>query len=172
MLRGPGSGRNLSFQRLEHAICHSSEETLEMSSPETASTTKPSLAQDWLSALRYWLRGRNGVIALIVLAVVIGAALNWSWLVAVGIAPLLLTVLPCAVMCGLGLFMNKIAGGSCTRSSSGADHSSTPIPKSAQPIVAASEPDKALPVSLTAEAGALPGHRTVGAVEPAPDQQS
>ena len=42
------------------------------------------------------------MIALIVLAVVIGAALNWSWLVAVGIAPLLITVLPCAAMCGLG----------------------------------------------------------------------
>ena len=55
-----------------------------MNSPETATATKPSLAQDWLDALRYWLRGRNGVIALIVLAVVIGAALNWSWLVAAG----------------------------------------------------------------------------------------
>ena len=72
-----------------------------MNSQETVSATKASLAQDWLNALRYWLRGRNGVIALIVLAVVIGAALNWSWLVAVGVAPLLITVLPCAVMCGL-----------------------------------------------------------------------
>jgi hypothetical protein len=85
-----------------------------MSSPETATVTKASLAQGWLNALRYWLRGRNGVIALIVLAVVSGAALNWSWLVAVGIAPLLLTVLPCAVMCGLGLCLHKTAGGSCS----------------------------------------------------------
>jgi hypothetical protein len=84
-----------------------------MNSPETASATKPSLAQDRFNALRYWLRGRNGVIVLIVLAVVIGAALNWSWLVAVGIAPLLITVLPCAVMCGLGLCLHKMAGGSC-----------------------------------------------------------
>jgi hypothetical protein len=45
---------------------------------------------------------------------VIGAALNWSWLVAVGIAPLLLTVLPCAAMCALGLCMNRMAGGSCS----------------------------------------------------------
>jgi hypothetical protein len=85
-----------------------------MNSPETATATKPSLAQDWLNALRYWLRGRNGAIALIVLAVVIGAALNWSWLVAVGIAPLLITVLPCAAMCALGLCMNKMGGGSCS----------------------------------------------------------
>jgi hypothetical protein len=64
--------------------------------------------------LRFWLRGRNGVIVLIVLAVVIGAALNWSWLVAAGIAPLLVTVLPCAAMCALGLCMNKMAGGLCS----------------------------------------------------------
>jgi hypothetical protein len=85
-----------------------------MNSPETLGATKPSLAQDWLNALRYWLRGRNGVIALVVLAVVIGGALNWSWLVAVGIAPLLITVLPCAVMCALGLWMNRMGGGSCS----------------------------------------------------------
>jgi hypothetical protein len=85
-----------------------------MKSRETAGATEPSLAQEWLNAVRYWLRGRNGVIALIVLAVVIGAALNWSWLVAVGIAPLLVTVLPCAAMCALGLCMNRIAGRSCS----------------------------------------------------------
>ena len=85
-----------------------------MNSPETATAPKPSLAQDWLNALRYWLRGQNGMIALIVLAAVIGAALNWSWLVAVGIVPLLITVLPCVAMCALGLCMNKMAGGSCS----------------------------------------------------------
>jgi hypothetical protein len=58
-----------------------------MRSPEIASATKPSWGPDWVNALRHWLRGRNGVIALILLAIVIGAALNWSWLVAVGIAP-------------------------------------------------------------------------------------
>lgn len=85
-----------------------------MNLSETLGATKPSLAQDWLNALRYWVRGRNGVIALIVLAAVIGAALNWSWLVAVGIAPLLMAVLPCAAMCALGLCMNKMAGRSCS----------------------------------------------------------
>jgi hypothetical protein len=85
-----------------------------MSSQETLNATKASLAQDWLNALRYWLRGRNGVIALVLLAVAIGAALNWSWLVAVGIAHLLITVLPCAAMCALGLCMSKMAGGSCS----------------------------------------------------------
>ena len=81
-----------------------------MRSSETTTATKPALAQDWLNALRYWLRGRNGVIALIVLAAVVGAALNWSWLVVVGIAPLLITLLPCAAMCALGLCISKMAG--------------------------------------------------------------
>lgn len=55
-----------------------------MNSPETAGATRRSLTRDWLYALQYWLRGRNGVIALVVLAPVIGAALNWSWLGAFG----------------------------------------------------------------------------------------
>jgi len=142
-----------------------------MSSPETADAAKPSLAQDWLHALRYWLRGPRGLAALVLSALAIGAALNWSWLVAVGIAPLLLTVLPCAVMCGLGLCMSKMTGGSCSTSSSAADRPGTAKPKIARRITAVSEPDKELLVSPTAEAGALPDHSTVAAVEPAPDRQ-
>jgi hypothetical protein len=141
-----------------------------MSSRETAGATGPSLAQDWLSALRYWLRGRNGVIAMIVLAVVIGAALNWSWLMAVGIAPLLLAVLPCAAMCGLGLCMSKMMGGSCSTSSSATNHPGTPMSNAAQRIAAASEPHERGPISHTAGAGALPDLSSGSAVEPAPDE--
>ena len=46
-------------------------------------------------------------------AVIAAAAFNWSWLVAVGAAPLLLTLLPCAVMCGLGLCLMNKADASC-----------------------------------------------------------
>jgi len=142
-----------------------------MSSPETAGATRPSLAQDWLYALRYWLRGPKGIAVLIVSALVVGAALNWSWLVAAGIAPLLLTVLPCAVMCGLGLCMNKMSGSSCSTSSGSPDHSSTPMPNAVQRIAAASEPDKRAPVSHTAGAGALPDLSSGSTVEPAPEEQ-
>lgn len=46
------------------------------------------------------------------LALVAGLVLNWGWLVAAGIAPLLLLFLPCAVMCGLSLCaMNRMQGG-------------------------------------------------------------
>jgi len=139
-----------------------------MSSPETAGTT--SLAQDWLYAVRYWLRGPKGIAALILSALVIGAALNWSWLVAVGVAPLLMTVLPCAVMCGLGLCMNKMSGSSCSTSSGRPDHSSTPMPNTVQRIGAASESDKRDPVSHTAGA-ALPDLSSGGAIDPAPDRE-
>jgi hypothetical protein len=45
------------------------------------------------------------------LALVAIAAMNWSWLVAAGVASVLLTVLPCLVMCGLGLCMHRFRGG-------------------------------------------------------------
>ncbi len=38
-------------------------------------------------------------------AVGAGLALNWDWLTAVGAAPILLSLLPCAAMCALGLCM-------------------------------------------------------------------
>jgi hypothetical protein len=129
------------------------------------------MAQDWLYALRYWLRGPKGIAALVLSALVIGAALNWSWLVAVGVSPLLLTVLPCAVMCGLGLCMNKMTGSSCSTSSSAADHPDAPMTDVAPWITAVPEPEKRTPVSHTAAAGALPDVSSGGAVESAPDEQ-
>ncbi|HUZ67383.1 MAG TPA: hypothetical protein VMU56_06935 [Beijerinckiaceae bacterium] len=52
---------------------------------------------------------------LLLAAVVIGLGLvfNWSWLVAAGIAPVLLSVLPCLAMCALGLCMVGMRGRSC-----------------------------------------------------------
>lgn len=43
-----------------------------------------------------------------------GFAFNWNWLTAVGAAPLILALAPCAVMCGLGMCMT---GGSKSCSS-------------------------------------------------------
>ena len=37
-------------------------------------------------------------------AVVVGGAFfNWGWLTAIGVAPILLAVAPCGIMCALGL---------------------------------------------------------------------
>jgi len=73
----------------------------------------PSPARDLLDAASRYLRGWRGLMILAGAALAIGLAANWSWLVAVGLAPLLLGVLPCLAMCALGLCMNKMAGRSC-----------------------------------------------------------
>jgi hypothetical protein len=45
-------------------------------------------------------------------------AWQWSWLTAIGVAPVLLSVAPCLAMCALGLCsVGMLAGGSCKSSS-------------------------------------------------------
>ncbi|MFZ3235670.1 MAG: hypothetical protein WA417_08675 [Stellaceae bacterium] len=63
------------------------------------------------------VRGRLalGAVALGVIAVAL--AWQWSWLVAIGVAPLLLSAAPCAAMCGLGPCMHRMGGRSCGASS-------------------------------------------------------
>ena len=52
-----------------------------------------------------------GAAALGVIAAV--ATWQWSWLAAIGAAPLLLSLAPCAAMCGLGLCMSRMGGRAC-----------------------------------------------------------
>ena len=87
-----------------------------MTTSETTKAADTSLMRDLTHAARYYLGGRLGLLILAIVAIVTlvaGIAFNWGWLVAAGIAPVLLTVLPCLVMCGLGLCMTKMAGSSC-----------------------------------------------------------
>ena len=76
-------------------------------------TTSQSLGRDLLFAARYYLGGRRGLLLLGAIAAVAGVASSWSWLVAAGIAPLLLSVAPCVAMCALGLCMHRATGNSC-----------------------------------------------------------
>lgn len=75
----------------------------------------PSLGRDLLQAARYYLSSRTGLLGIAAVAVVAGAALNWNWLIATGIGPLLIALAPCAVMCGLGLCAHRLVGGSCAQ---------------------------------------------------------
>lgn len=75
---------------------------------ETTKAGEPSLAVIVTKLARHYLGGRRGLIVLGVLAVGAAMVLNWGWLVAVGIAPLLLALAPCAAMCALGLCANKL----------------------------------------------------------------
>ena len=74
-----------------------------MTTSDPARPVQNSLASDVLSAARYYLGSRFGLLAIAAVALGIGAYSSWGWLVAAGIAPLLLTFAPCAAMCALGL---------------------------------------------------------------------
>ena len=51
----------------------------------------------WATRNRLMMAGGSVVIG--------GLALNWGWLTAIGVAPILLAVAPCGIMCALGLCM-------------------------------------------------------------------
>jgi hypothetical protein len=68
-----------------------------------------------------WLHLRRSARSRLVLGgslaplVAAGLAWQWSWLVAIGVAPLLLSAAPCIVMCALGLCMTSWADVHATR---------------------------------------------------------
>lgn len=134
---------------------------------ESSPTRNPdtSLMRDLLDIARHYLGGRRGIIALGVVALVTGLAFNWSWLVAAGILPVLLTALPCVAMCALGLCMHRMGGRSCstdtfathTSRGSGVDDTPTPtreIPPVTSTASGASDPQTAFVEA--AMAGAQP----------------
>jgi len=95
---------------------------------ETKKTDEMSLTEIAVGLLRYYLGGRRGLILLTVAVLGAGLFFNWGWLVAAGIAPLLLAIAPCAAMCALGLCMNRIGNksGPTQSGSSNQDGGGTP----------------------------------------------
>ncbi|HEX9583488.1 MAG TPA: hypothetical protein VGB36_03185 [Gammaproteobacteria bacterium] len=85
-----------------------------MSESNTTPAEETSLGQDILALLKHWLRGRRGLIVMAVAVLAAGTYFGWGWLVAAGIAPILLALAPCAAMCALGLCMNRGSGNSCS----------------------------------------------------------
>ncbi|MCO6416166.1 hypothetical protein JYK14_08295 [Siccirubricoccus sp. KC 17139] len=59
------------------------------------------------------LRGRRALAVLGLAVVAAGLAWQWTWLTAIGVAPILVALAPCAAMCALGLCMTGRSGGSC-----------------------------------------------------------
>lgn len=57
--------------------------------------------------LKGWIAGPRGKWLAAALVVGLGLILGWESLVVLGVAPLLLSLLPCLVMCGLGLCMAR-----------------------------------------------------------------
>jgi hypothetical protein len=52
--------------------------------------------------LRPWLTGRRGLTIGGIAVVIAGLALGWNWLTAIGVAPVILSLAPCAAMCAVG----------------------------------------------------------------------
>ena len=76
-----------------------------MTTPSTTEQQDTSLTRDLIYAARYYLGRPRILMTLATVAIVAGLALNWTWLVAVGLAPILLSVLPCLIMCAFGVCM-------------------------------------------------------------------
>lgn len=55
--------------------------------------------------------GRKILIAVAIVGAIAGIVLNWGWLVALGIAPLILAAVPCLAMCAFGLCADKLRDG-------------------------------------------------------------
>lgn len=77
-----------------------------MPARQSSTTAEGSLGRDALYAARHYLANRWTLLALGALAVVLGLTFGgWGWLVAAGLAPVILSTLPCLIMCGFGVCM-------------------------------------------------------------------
>jgi hypothetical protein len=128
-----------------------------MADTQQSQSQDGSLGRDLLYALRYYLGSRRGLLVLAGLAIAAGLALNWNWLAAAGIAPILISLLPCVAMCALGLCMNRSGGKSCSTAASNAGPAET---EDAGPVTHAvaldTPPDRAAPMSGDAAVLASP----------------
>ncbi|HVA13931.1 MAG TPA: hypothetical protein VNF99_11825 [Stellaceae bacterium] len=59
---------------------------------------------------RSWLGSRWGLIIGGTAIVAAGLALGWNWLAALGVAPVILSLAPCALMCAAGMCMGMGKG--------------------------------------------------------------
>jgi hypothetical protein len=108
----------LTFQQLEDPPHVAHRRSGSMQQPDF---TEPSIgsslpstrtAQDVLGP---WFSGRRGLILGGVAIVVAGLALGWNWLSAIGVAPIILSVAPCAAMCALGACAMMRGNSSCAK---------------------------------------------------------
>jgi hypothetical protein len=97
--------------------------TVELPSP---SAVAPLSGLGSLYRLPPWLRGRRGLILAAVALASLGLVLGWNWLATAGVAPLLLSLLPCAAMYALGLCTMGKGEKSCATSTGPAPDVSAP----------------------------------------------
>ena len=86
-------------------------------------SVSPSKVQQLVNAIWPLIDTRSKRIIGLLIIVALGMYLNWGWFVAIGIAPLVLGVLPCAAMCALGLCMGHGKNTSCSTKTQQSDSS-------------------------------------------------
>lgn len=106
-------------------------------------------ARDLGQTARRYLTGWRGSIILATLALAAGLALDWSWLVAAGIAPILISVLPCLAICALGLCMHRRGGRSCSAEDTSSKTIDMSVETALPPKTLALQPDS--PVSIATD---------------------
>jgi len=65
-----------------------------------------------------WIGSRRALVITGVVVVFGGLALGWKWLAAIGIAPVILSLAPCAAMCAVGACAMMKGASSCAKPSS------------------------------------------------------
>jgi hypothetical protein len=91
-----------------------------------------------------YFSGRRGLLVLGGIAATLGIGLNWTWLAAAGITPILVGLLPCAAMCALGQCLPRLM-----RAPADEQAASHDMPLS---DVSASSGDQPPPISASAHA--------------------
>jgi hypothetical protein len=86
---------------------------------------------DFAPIIRRYLGNRRLLLATALVALVAGTAFNWGWLVALGVAPVLLSLLPCLIMCGLGVGCMKMMAGSGAKQPGQSDNAAGTVGSSA-----------------------------------------
>lgn len=77
-----------------------------MTIPQSTTTAELSLGRHVVKAPRYYLGNRWALLVFGSVVIIAGMSFGgWRWLVAVGLAPVILSTRPCLVMCGLGVCM-------------------------------------------------------------------
>src|SRR5437899_12288148 len=95
--------------------------------PSDISAAEPT--QSTRDLIRACFSSRWALVISGIAVVVAGLALGWNWLTAVGLAPLILSLAPCAIMCALGLCMTP-RGNSPSETQSSAEQAKPPEPAS------------------------------------------
>jgi hypothetical protein len=91
---------------------------------------KPPLPAGPAGRLGPYLNGRRGLMILGGVVLTLGVSLNWSWLAAAGITPILVGLLPCAAMCVLGLCLPRLMRPNADQQAAPLDMSSNRVPAS------------------------------------------